>query len=203
MASRSPRLILVGLLSALSLGGCAYDDGYGYGGVSVGTGYAGDYYPGGYYGSGYGGWYNDYYYPGTGYYVFDRGGRRHRWNDGQRSYWETRRQQYRGRDQASRPDFDRRREEWRRRAGDNNRTYDRRDGQANRNIEGRRAWRQSGQAQVDGQPAVRPDRPAMRSEARGDRGARAERPAFTPRQDRGQGMSRGDGRGFRGRQRPQ
>lgn len=109
MASRSPRLIFVGLVSLLALGGCAYDDGYGYGGMSVGTGYyAGDYYgPAGYgaggFGNGFGnggfgGWYNDFYYPGTGYYVFDRGGRRHRWNDGQRSYWEGRRAQYRGRD---------------------------------------------------------------------------------------------------------
>ncbi|WP_223262699.1 hypothetical protein [Sphingobium sp. SCG-1] len=200
MASRSPRLIFVGLLSALSLGGCAYDDGYGYGGVSVGTGYAGDYYPGGYYNPGYyGGWYNDYYYPGTGYYVFDRGGRRHRWDDRQRSYWEVRRQQYRARDQARRPDFDRGRNDWRRRDGDNGRTYGRRDGQADRSFEGRRAWRQNGQAQVEGQAAVRPrpERPSFRDNNRVDRGVtRAERPTFTPRQDRGRG-------GFRGRQRPQ
>lgn len=91
-------LAAMGLAGALALGGC-YDDGYGYGGVSVGTGYYGNgYYGGGYadpyYGSGYYpgyGWYDNFYYPGSGYYVYDRGGRRHRWNDGQRRYWEGRR----------------------------------------------------------------------------------------------------------------
>ena len=90
-------LAAMGLAGAFALGGCAYDDGY-YGGVSVGSGYYGggyydDYWGPGYYGSGYySGWYNGYYYPGSGYYVYDRGGRRHRWNDGQRRYWEHRRE---------------------------------------------------------------------------------------------------------------
>lgn len=90
-------LAAVSLAGAFALGGCAYDDGY-YGGVSVGTGYyAGGYYDDywgpGYYRPGYyGGWYNDFYYPGTGYFVYDRGGRRHRWNEGQRRYWEGRRE---------------------------------------------------------------------------------------------------------------
>ena len=66
--------------AALSLGACAYDDGYGYGGLSVGYGSAGYYddyydpwYDDYYYGSRYGryqpyyGWYNGFYYPGTGY----------------------------------------------------------------------------------------------------------------------------------------
>jgi hypothetical protein len=83
---------------AIGLGGCMGD--YGYGGV----GYASDYYGGYGYGpslayggyGGYGGWYNDFYYPGTGVYVFDRSGRRARWNDGQRRYWEGRRDQRRG-----------------------------------------------------------------------------------------------------------
>jgi hypothetical protein len=89
-------LAAVGLVGALTLGGCAYDDGY-YGGVSVGTGYYGggyydDYWGSGYYRPGYyGGWYDGFYYPGSGYYVYDRGGHRHRWNDGQRRYWEGRR----------------------------------------------------------------------------------------------------------------
>ena len=88
-------LAALGLAGALALGGCAYDDGYGYGGVSVGSGYYGGgyydpYYSPGYYPGGYG-WYDNYYYPGSGYYVYDRGGRRHRWTDGQRRYWEGRR----------------------------------------------------------------------------------------------------------------
>lgn len=98
----SPKLIATAALTAVSLalGGCVYDD-YGYGGVNVGYGVAGGYgdgyygYPGAAYGypafAGYGsGWYNDFYYPGSGYYVFDRNGRRSRWNDGQRRYWQQR-----------------------------------------------------------------------------------------------------------------
>jgi hypothetical protein len=85
---------------ALALGGCAYGD-YGYGGVGVGLGY-GDYgygyspYGYGYsslgYGSPYFGWYDDFYYPGTGVYVYDSSRRPHTWNDRQRSYWTSRRQ---------------------------------------------------------------------------------------------------------------
>jgi hypothetical protein len=89
---------------AFTLGGCVYDD-YGYGGLNVGYGVAGGYddgyygYPGGAYGYGYGygapgfgsGWYDNYYYPGSGYYVFDRAGRRARWNSVQRRYWMQRR----------------------------------------------------------------------------------------------------------------
>jgi hypothetical protein len=54
-------------------------------------------YPGSY-GSGYGGcvdpywgWYGDHYYPGSGYYVYDRYRRPYRWTDAQRRYWQERR----------------------------------------------------------------------------------------------------------------
>jgi hypothetical protein len=88
---------LIGLLVGIGggLGGCT--DGYGYSGVNVGYA-SGGYYDG--YGPGYGyagyapsyfGWYGDYYYPGTGVYVYDRYRRRQVWNDGQRRYWEGRR----------------------------------------------------------------------------------------------------------------
>ena len=93
--------------AAIGLAGCA--DGY-YGGGSVG--YAGGYGYGGYdryYGDPYGyrsvpfgyagagfGWYGDYYYPGTGYYVYDRGGRRRQWDDRQRGYWQQRGGERRG-----------------------------------------------------------------------------------------------------------
>lgn len=88
------------LASALALGGC-YDDGYGYSGVSVGYG------SGGYYGyddpwyRGYGpnyGWYDGFYYPGHGYWLYDRNGHRHRWSDRHRRYWEGRRHEWRDRD---------------------------------------------------------------------------------------------------------
>jgi len=102
------KLAAVALVAGVSLAGCAYDmygDPYGYGyapygGVSVGVGYGGGY--GGYYGGygygypyGYGydpfGWYGDYYYPGTGIYVYDSYRNRHEWSGDQRRYWENRR----------------------------------------------------------------------------------------------------------------
>lgn len=115
-------LAAIGLAGALALGGCGYDDGY-YGGMSVGTGYYGggyydDYWGSGYYRPGYyGGWYDGFYYPGSGYYVYNRSGHRQRWNDGQRRYWE-------GRREARRNDNDRGtwnngapRQSWRERSG--------------------------------------------------------------------------------------
>ncbi|WP_010546042.1 hypothetical protein [Sphingomonas elodea] len=81
-------IIGAGLLGgAALLGGCA-DSGYGYGGgrVAVGSGW----------GSPYWGWHEDYYYPGTGAYVYDRYRQRHAWSDGQRAYWEQRRGTWRG-----------------------------------------------------------------------------------------------------------
>ena len=71
------------LAGALALGGC-YDDGYGYGGVYAGGGYYSgynDFYDGSY-GGGYPpyGWNDGFYYPGSGIYIYDRGGRRHEWH---------------------------------------------------------------------------------------------------------------------------
>lgn len=90
------------LVAGVGLAGCAYGP---YGGVGVGYGNYGynDPYYGGYggygYGAGYGygygmpyyGWYDGFYYPGSGYYVYDRYRRAHRWTDAQRRYWEWRR----------------------------------------------------------------------------------------------------------------
>lgn len=107
---------------SLALGGCAYDGlglgvgygsdyGYGYGSPYYGYGYGSPYYGYGsrnamYRGYGYGyddpwyggvgyspfGWYDNYYYPGTGYYVYDSYRRPHMWTDRQRSYWTSRQQ---------------------------------------------------------------------------------------------------------------
>ncbi|HVE00734.1 MAG TPA: hypothetical protein VNB78_03445 [Sphingomicrobium sp.] len=107
----SLRLAAVALMSGISLGGCAYGyDPYGpYGGVSVGYGYGSGYPYGGYgygydpyysygsYGGYYGspfGWYDNYYYPGTGIYVYDRYRTRHVWTDSQKRYWSDRRQHW-------------------------------------------------------------------------------------------------------------
>jgi hypothetical protein len=75
------------LAGAALLGGCS-DRGYGYGGVDVGYNTA--------WGDPYWGWYGDYYYPGTGIYVYDSHRRRHTWNDAQRGYWEGRRNGWHG-----------------------------------------------------------------------------------------------------------
>lgn len=68
--------------------GAGYPDyGYGYGSGYPGYGYGAGY-PG--YGLGYApywGWNDDFYYPGTGYYVYDVYRRPHRWTDAQRRYW--------------------------------------------------------------------------------------------------------------------
>jgi hypothetical protein len=73
------------LAAALGLAACSSSDygrhGYGYTRVGVGVGYASPYY----------GWYDGFYYPGTGYYVYDRHGSRHRWRDNDRRHWEGRR----------------------------------------------------------------------------------------------------------------
>jgi hypothetical protein len=106
---RIPYISLVAA-GALALGGCAYGDlglgygspyygaSYGYGSPYYGAGYYGSpYYGGGYYGSlGYGGfgspfgWYDNYYYPGTGYYVYDSYRRPHVMTSTQRVYWTRR-----------------------------------------------------------------------------------------------------------------
>ena len=76
--------------------GYGYGSGYGYSaGYGYGAGYPGYGYGAGYPGYGYGyapwGWYDNLYYPGTGYYVYDSYRRPHRWTDAQRRYWESRR----------------------------------------------------------------------------------------------------------------
>lgn len=97
--------------SALALGGCAYGGlGLGYGGGygsygSYGSPYYGASYGHGsrYYGGGYGygssyyggygspyGWYGNYYYPGSGYYVYDSYRRPYAMTTTQRQYWSTR-----------------------------------------------------------------------------------------------------------------
>jgi len=108
------RIGLIGLVLGVGLGTAACTDGYGYSGVSLGYG-AGGYGSGGYYGdpynNGYGygngyydsaygspyyGWYNDFYYPGTGIYVYDQYRRPYRWNNTQQRYWQNRRNNWRG-----------------------------------------------------------------------------------------------------------
>ena len=94
------RTTAVALAAGLSLSACAYGGfgtsyggyggygNYGYGGgVSVG-----------YSSSPYWGWNNGYYYPGTGYYVYDSYRRPYRWNRYQQSYWTGRQTTWRSHD---------------------------------------------------------------------------------------------------------
>src|SRR5688500_14324895 len=88
-------------LAAAALGGCStYGDyGYGHSSVSIGYGHGGYYDP--YYtqyaSNPYWGWYGDYYYPGSGIYVYDSYRRPYRWDDRQRIYWTQRRNYWQGR----------------------------------------------------------------------------------------------------------
>ena len=96
------RTAALGAAAALTLTACSYDS-YGYGGLSLGYGgyggYYDDYYDPYYYGysPSYYGWWGGYYYPGTGFYIYDRWGKRHRWSDRHRRYWEGRRHNRDGR----------------------------------------------------------------------------------------------------------
>ena len=91
------RTAAVLLAAGVGLGGCASYSPYGYGnGVSIGygNGYNDPYY-GGYgsrYAAGYSpyGWYDGFYYPGAGYYVYDQYRNPYYWNDYQRRYWTVR-----------------------------------------------------------------------------------------------------------------
>jgi hypothetical protein len=103
--------------AGLSLSGCVYDMGLGY----ASDGYYDDAYDcdpyGGYdsyyqcdYGHGFynigygGGWYDNYWYPGYGFYLFDRYGSRYPMRDNHRRYWGEQRHNWyrenRGRDQS-------------------------------------------------------------------------------------------------------
>ena len=132
------------LASGLALSGCvSYDDGYGYGYGSVSVGYGSrgcdPYWDDCYYGQAYDpwyGWYGDYYYPGIGFYVYDRFGRRYTWSDDYRRYWEGRRHRW-----GDRNWNDRRWERWDgyRRDGRDYRRDHWRDGRDHR-----RDWRRDG-----------------------------------------------------------
>ncbi len=95
------RTAAVLLAAGVGLGGCATYSPFGYGnGVSIGygNGYNDRYYDP-YYNRGYGsryagyspyGWYDGYYYPGAGYYVYDQYRNPYYWNDYHRRYWTVR-----------------------------------------------------------------------------------------------------------------
>jgi hypothetical protein len=72
-----------------------YDDSYGCDPYSPFDSYYDCDYGGGFYNIGFGGgWYQDYWYPGYGFYIFDRGGRRYNMHDNHRRYWGGRRHEW-------------------------------------------------------------------------------------------------------------
>ena len=100
------RTIGLALTAGLSLAAC---DTYGYGGYGGGYGNYG-YGSGvslGYPNSSYWGWNDGYYYPGTGYYVYDSYRRPYRWNPTQQAYWTGRQTSWRSHNR------DRMRDNWR------------------------------------------------------------------------------------------
>jgi len=131
---------------------------YGYGFANIGYG---------------GGWYDQYYYPGYGIYVFDRGGRRHAMRDHHRHYWARQRATYGGhhardRDHHRGQRADRR--DWRK--DDRGRTRDSRRGDYRDNPRTR-----DGLGTRQGTRATRPDRTdrAAPSRNRGDRTTQSTR----------------------------
>lgn len=114
------RAVVLAFAAGLGVSACTYGNGYGYSGLSLGYN-SGGYYDDGFYGGGLGydgygyggtfgapywGWYGDYYYPGAGYYVYDRNRRPFRWNDRQRTYWQNRYSSWRGARPGDRPNWD-------------------------------------------------------------------------------------------------
>lgn len=197
-------------LGAATLSGCAYGYGDygGYGGVSVGVGngFAGGYDPycdgfsawdsfyGCDYGYGFGqigfggGYWDNFYYPGYGLWLFDRpGGRRFAMQDRHRQYWGQQRWQYQQQRRGNRQDFRQGRRDDRQDLR-RERRDDRQDFRQDRRQD-RRDWRQGQPGQLD--PAERQQRREMRQQRRQDMIGQPQQPG----QPRGQWQGRGDGQG--------
>lgn len=195
MFARQVKIAGIAIAAALGLSACS-DYGYGYGGINAGYGaayYDDPYYAG--YGGGFGGvgvggfgnpywgWNNGFYYPGTGYYVYDVNRRPFRWNGAQQRYWEGRRQGWRGNPRVADNWRDFRRD---RRQDDRAFRQDRRGD--------RQAFRNGQVTRPEFRAERRDDRRAYRQEYRGDRRElRREN-----RVDRGNAGARREGFGNRG-----
>ncbi len=183
-----PRLLKSAVTAGalLSLGGCMYGGSGYYGdGYVNNSGYGcdpyapfDDYYACDYgYGFaniGYGGgWYDQYYYPGYGIYIFDRGGRRHAMRDHHRRHWARQRAEYGGhhaRDRNRNPERRTERRDGRYERGDGTRDQRRghyRDNSGTRNDPGNRPETRAPRPGSNGQAAPARDR--------GDRAGRDDR----------------------------
>lgn len=183
-------------LATLGLSACYYDAGVGLGYYDDGYSYYDRYdcdpyspfdsyydcdYRYGFYNIGYGGgWYQDYWYPGYGFYIFDRGGKRYRMYDHHRRYWAGKRHEWYREHHGRRDGRDRYRD------GDRRRNY----GGANGNI----GWPEQHGGRVDD----RRGRDSYR-----DPNAVGNGQADIWHRDRRREDRRGDGRGERRRDWPQ
>ncbi|MEO9599905.1 hypothetical protein [Parasphingorhabdus sp.] len=171
----------------LSLGGCMYGGGYYGDGYVNNSDYGCDPYApfDDYYAcdNGYGftnigfggGWYDQYYYPGYGVHIFDRGGKRHIMRDRHRRHW-ARQRAYFGEKHAGKRYRNREK-----RAERRNQRYERGDGTQNQRRSGYRNRVGPGST-GNNRPAVRAARPDNAGQAapvrsRSDRVERAERRA--------------------------
>lgn len=218
---RASRIALL-TLGAVSLSACAYGVGDygGYGGVSVGVGsggYAGGYDPycdaysawDSFYGcdAGYGfgqigyggGYWDNFYYPGYGTWLYDRpGGRRFAMQDRHRRYWGQQRWQYQQQRRANRQDFRQDRRDDRRDVRRDNRRE---------TLDDRRDWRREQRGEQQEVPRTRRgERERMGGLTPEDRQRRMDRwqqrqqnQLGQPQPDRrgieGRGQGRGEGRG--------
>jgi hypothetical protein len=225
MIARLARPALL-LAATAALGACTAYDGFGYGGVSVGVS-SGGYYPHRYSPYSYYGWYDGFYYPGAGYYVYDDYGRRHRWSDRHRHYWEGRRDGRRdhgenwdgyrrdrdgryhdGNRDGNRGDYSRGRDgdgrDWQRRDRDDRqgdgRNWQRRDRDRDEETSRGRDGRRDGNraGNRQGNPQIAPQRPSRPEVSRPRPNATSDdAPRVRPRESRGGRPSADRGREFR------
>ncbi len=197
--------------AGIALSGCTYDMGLGYASDGYGYGYGGG---SGYYDcdpyspfdnyydcdNGYGfsnigyggGWYDNYWYPGHGFYLFDNYGRRHNMRDNHRRYWGERRHSW-YRENRGRHDGNGRR------GGRDGRGYS--DGGRGMDTIG---WPERGGGRVrDGERGERNRGDGRRDRGRGWQGGEGNGanavPTPTPEAVRGEGYGRGRGEGRRNR----
>lgn len=169
-----------------------YDDGYGCDPYGAFDSYYDCDYRGGFYNIGYGGgWYQDYWYPGYGFYIFDRGGRRYQMHDYHRRYWAGKRHEwYRGHHRGDSQDGRRR---W-----NGRRTYnsaDSTDQPDNRRQDRRRDDYRSDGRQGDGSRGDGRGERRRNWSSQGSDAVQAVPPLATPQAPPPAG--RGDGRGWR------
>lgn len=191
---KRPLSIALGAIAATTLGGCYYGDVYGasyasggdcaarygdayydYDGYAYDDGYGYDCYDASDYGSGFvnigfgGGWYDDYYYPGYGMWMFDNYRNRYPLRDRYLNYWGGRRAWWKH--HGGRKDWKPGRPGWHR--GD-------RDGRPGDGRPGRPGGWHRGDRDDDGPRGTRPGRPERPPVAgnpgRPDRGPGAVRP---------------------------